>query len=75
MTWRLKNHATEKPMGQRGNQKRNLNNTLRRMTMKTQPFKNLWDATKPALRGKFIVIQAFLKKEKKNLKLTTYPPP
>ena len=24
---------------------------------------NLWDATKAVLRGKFIVIQAFLKKE------------
>ena len=31
---------------------------------------NLWDATKAVLRGKFIAIQAFLKK-KKNLKLTT----
>ena len=30
---------------------------------------NLWDVTKAWLRGKFIVIQAFLKKE--DLKLTT----
>ena len=32
---------------------------------------NLWDATKAVLRGKFIAIQAFLKKEEKNLKSTT----
>ena len=32
---------------------------------------NLWDATKAVLRVKFIVIQAFLKKEGKNLKQTT----
>ena len=30
---------------------------------------NLWDAAKAVLRGKFIAIQAFLKKE--DLKLTT----
>ena len=33
--------------------------------MKTQPF-SLWDATKAVLRRKFIVIQAFLKKEEKS---------
>ena len=27
---------------------------------------NLWDAAKAVLRGKFIVIQAFLKKEEKS---------
>ena len=31
---------------------------------------NLWDAEKAVLRGKFIAIQAFLKKEKKNLNWT-----
>ena len=35
------------------------------MTMKTQPYKNLWDATKAVLRGKFIALQAFLKKIRK----------
>ena len=34
------------------------------MTMKIQPYKNLWDAAKAVLRRKFIVIQAFLKKQK-----------
>ena len=28
--------------------------------------KNLWEGTKPVFRGKFIVIQAFLKKEEKS---------
>ena len=32
------------------------------MTRKTQPYKNLWDAAKAVLRGKFMVIQAILKK-------------
>ena len=31
-------------------------------------IQNLWDATKAVLRGKFIVIQAFLKKEEKSQK-------
>ena len=35
------------------------------MIMKTQPL-NLWDAAKAVLRGKFIAIQAFLKKEEKS---------
>ena len=33
--------------------------------MKTQPYK-IWDAAKAVLRGKFIVIQAFLKKQEKS---------
>ena len=33
--------------------------------MKTQPYKNLWDAAKAVLRGKFIAIQAFFKKQEK----------
>ena len=32
---------------------------------------NLWDATKAVFRGKLITIQPFLKKNKKNFKLTT----
>ena len=46
--------------------KRKLKNILREMTMKTKPYKNLWDAAKAALRGKFIMIQAFLKKREKS---------
>ena len=36
------------------------------MIMKTQPFKIYGDATKAVLRGKFIAIEAFLKKEEKS---------
>ena len=36
------------------------------MIIKTQPFKNLWDTTKAVFKGKFIAIEAFLKKEEKS---------
>ena len=35
-------------------------------------IQNLWDAAKAVLRGKFIVIQAFLKKEKSQINNLTY---
>ena len=35
------------------------------MTMKT--WQNLWDAAKVALRGKFIAIQSYLKKQKHHI--------
>ena len=44
--------------------KRKFKNTLRQMTVKTQPYTNLWDAARAVLRGKLIVIQAFLKNKK-----------
>ena len=34
---------------------------------------NLWDAAKAVLRGKFIAIQAFHKKEKPQINNSTYP--
>ena len=47
-----------------------LKNTSRQMMIiifiKIQPFKYLWDATKAVLRGKFIVIHTFLRKEEKS---------
>ena len=46
--------------------RRKLKNTSRQMIMKTHPLKNLWEATKAVLTGKFIPIQAFLKKEEKS---------
>ena len=36
------------------------------MTMKTRQLKNLWDAAKAVLRGKFIAIQFYLKKQEKH---------
>ena len=35
------------------------------MTTKTQHSKNVWDAAKAVLRGKFIAIQAHLRKQEK----------
>ena len=34
--------------------------------MKTQQQKNLWDTVKAVLRGIFIMLQAYLKKQEKN---------
>ena len=51
--------------------KRKLKNTLRQMIMKTT-IQNLWDATKAALRGKFIATQNFLKKEKPQINNLTH---
>ena len=39
--------------------KRKFKNTLRKMTMKTQTNKNLWDAAKAVFKGKFVVIKYF----------------
>ena len=36
------------------------------MIMKIQVSKNLWDAAKAVLKGKFIAIQAFIKNEGKS---------
>ena len=40
-------------------------NTLRQMKIKSTTFPNLWNAAKEVLRGKFIVIQVYLKKTRK----------
>ena len=44
-------------------------NTSRKMTMKTQPYKSLLDAAKAVLRGKLIVRWAFLQKQTKSQKI------
>ena len=36
------------------------------MTMKKMTTQNLWDAAKAVLRGKFIAIQSYLKKQEKH---------
>ena len=35
------------------------------MKVRKQQFKNLWDTRKAILRGKFIALQAYFKKQKK----------
>ena len=42
-------------------------NFSKQMAMRTWQLKNLWDAAKAVLRGKFIAIQSYLKKQKKTL--------
>lgn len=36
---------------------------LRQMTMKNRTIENLWDEPRAVLGGKFIAVQAFLKKQ------------
>ena len=36
------------------------------MTMKTCTTQNLWDAAKAVIRGKFIAVQSYLKKQEKH---------
>ena len=50
-------------------------NTLRQMKIKSTTFPNLWNAAKEVLRGKFIVIQSYLKKQEKHQieNLTLHP--
>jgi len=65
-TWRLNNVLLKNPWVKEEIKKEFEKNTSTQMIMKTQPLQNLWDATKTGLRGKFIAIQAFLKKEEKS---------
>ena len=46
--------------------KKKFKNTLRKKDNEDKTIQNQWDAAKAVLRGKFIVIQAFLKKEEKS---------
>ena len=53
-------------MDQLVNQKGNLKNTSEANDNENTIIQNLWDAAKAVLRGKFIPIQAYLKKEEKS---------
>ena len=46
--------------------KREIKKYLQRDDKENRTIQNLWDATKVVLRGKFIAIQAFLRKEEKS---------
>ena len=60
----IKQHVSKWPIGywknQKGNQKISINKDNENTT--TQ---NLWDAAKAVLRGKFISIQSYIKKQEK----------
>ena len=46
--------------------KRKSENTWRQMKTKNTMIQNLWDTAKAVLRGKFIAIQAYLRKQEKS---------
>ena len=52
--------------------KKKLNITFRQMTMKMQPYKNIWDSAKALLKGKFITITVILKKRREISNNLTY---
>ena len=58
-------HAAEYPTNHRRNKKRNQNMHRNEWKWKHNP-KNLWDSVKAVLRGRFIAIQAYLKKQDKS---------
>ena len=64
-TWKWKNMLLKRAMGQWGNQKE-IKNYLETNDNADTTTQNLCDATKAVLRGKFLEIQAFLKKEEKS---------
>ena len=66
-----KQHATKKPMVNEEIKKeiKKYHETNDNRDTITQ---NLWDATKVVLRGKFLAIQAFLKKEKSQINNVTH---
>ena len=58
-------HAAELPTNHRRNQKRN-QNCIEMNENENTTTQNLWDTLKAVLRGKFIAIQAYLKKQEKS---------
>ena len=68
-TWRLNNMFLNKEQVSEENT-REIKNFLETNDNENTTTQNLWDVVKAVLRGKFIVIQSYLKK-KKNIKL--YP--
>ena len=58
----------KKPMDQPRNKKRKLKNTLRQITMKTNPQK-IMDATNAVCKGKFTSVHVFLLKKMKNSRI------
>ena len=57
-----KQHGTKKPVAQQI--KKETKKYLETNNSENTTIQNLWNAAKAVLRGKFIVLQAFLKKQK-----------
>ena len=60
-----KQHATKKPKGQE-EIKKEIKKYLETNDNEDTTSQNLWDTAKAVLRGKFIMMQAFLKKEERS---------
>ena len=60
-----KQHISEEPTNYRRNKKRNQNMQETNENENTT-IQNLWDTVKAVLRGKFIAIQTYLKKQEKS---------
>ena len=63
---KTKQPATEKPMSQWREQRGNKKIPWQINESENTTVQNLWNAAKVVLRGKFIVIQAYLKKQEKS---------
>lgn len=63
---KIKQHIPEQPIGKWRSQKVNFKNHETNEKENTT-FQNSWDATNAVLRGKFIALNAYIKK-KKNIK-------
>ena len=64
-TWRLNNMFLHKQQVTE-EIKREIKTLLETNDNENKTTQNLWDAAKAVLRGKFIAIQSYLKKQKKN---------
>ena len=60
-----KHYTTEQPMDHWRNQRKS-EKYLETNENENRTIQNLWDAAKAVLRGKFIAIQAYLKKQEKS---------
>ena len=69
-TWRLKNIPLKNEWDNQ-EAKEEIKKYMEANENDNTTTQNLWDAVKVVIRGKYIAIQAFLKKEEKDLRYTT----
>ena len=62
----IKQYVSKQPTGYCRNQKGNKKKILERNDNENTTTQNLWDTAKAVLRGKFIAIQSYLKKQEKH---------
>ena len=65
-TWRLNNILLKKNQWVNEETKKEIKKYLETNDNENTTIQNLWDAAKAVLRGKFIVTQAFLKKQRQS---------